>query len=141
MARGWQRSVLFDWCKRKLIPLSTDCRDCILDQLLQLEDVMPRRMYGGLGLFKDSVMFGILSRMDGFYLKVDDINRPDFDALDAEPFRPNQGRKMTMAYFQVPVEILDDPERLAIWADKACDAAGRNLAKKAIRSRTSRGRS
>ena len=66
---------------------------------------MPRRMFGGLGLFKDSVMFGIVSRMDGFYLKV------------------------------------DDPERLAIWADKACDAAGRNLAKKAIRSGTSRGRS
>ena len=35
------------------------------------EDVMPRRMFGVLGLFKDSVVFGIISRMDGFYLKVD----------------------------------------------------------------------
>ena len=105
------------------------------------EDVMPRRMFGGLGLFKGNVMFGILSSMDGFYLRVDNINQPDFEALSAEPFRPNQGGEMTMAYFQVPVEILDDPERLAIWVDKACDASGRNLAKKAIRSRTSRGRS
>ena len=86
-------------------------------------------------------MFGILSSMDDFYLRVDNINQPDFEALSAEPFRPNQDGEMTMAYFQVPVEILDDPERLAIWADKACDAAGRNAAKKAIRSRTSRGRS
>ena len=123
------------------MPLSMDYRDCILDQLSQVEDVMPRRMFGGLGLFKDRVIFGMLSSMDGFYLRVDNINQPDYEALSAEPFRPNQGGEMTMAYFQVPVEILDDPERLAIWADKACDAAGRNLAKKAIRSGTSRGRS
>ena len=141
MPRGWQRLVLFDWCKRELMPLSKNCRDCILDQLSQLEDVMPRRMFGGLGRFKDSVMFGILSRIDGFYLKVDDINQPDFDAPGAEPFRPNQGSEMTMAYFQVAVEILDDSERLAIWADKACDAARRNAAKKAITSRTTHGRS
>ena len=95
---------MFDWCKRELIPVSTGYRDCILDQLSQVEDVMPRRMFGGLGLFKDSVMFGILSRMDGFHLKV------------------------------------DDPERVAIRAEKACNAARRNAAKKAIRSGTSRGR-
>ena len=141
MPRGWQRSVLFEWCKRELTPLSTDYRDFILDQLSQVEDIMPCRMFGGLGLFKDGVIFGMLSSMDGFYLRVDNINQPDYEALSAEPFRPNQGGEMTMAYFQVPVEILDDPERLAIWADKACDAAGRNAAKKAIRSRTSRGRS
>ena len=102
---------------------------------------MPRRMFGGLGLFKDSGIFGMLSSMDGFYLRVDNINQPDYEALSAEPFRPNQGGEMTMAYFQVPVEMLDDRERVAIWADKACGAAGRNLAKKAIRSRTSCGRS
>ena len=132
---------MFDWCKRELTPSSTDYRDFILDHLSQVEDIMPRRMFGGLDLFKDSVMFGIISSMDGFYIRVDNINQPDFEALSVEPFRPNQGGEMTMAYFQVPVEIVDDPERLAIWADKACDAAGRNLAKKAIRSRTSRGRS
>ena len=141
MPRGWQRSVLFDWCERELTPLSTDYRDFILDQLSQVEDIMPRRMFGGLGLFNDSVMFGILSSMDGFFLRVDNINQPDFEALSAEPFRPNQGGGMTMACFQVPVEILEDPERLAIWGDKACDAAGWDAAKKAIRSRTSRGRS
>ena len=141
MLRGWQRSVLFDWFKRELNPLSSDYRDFILDRLSQVEDIMLRRMFGGLGLFKGNVMFGILSSMDGFYLWVDNINQPDFEALSVEPFRPNQGGEMTMAYFQVPVEILDDPERLAIWADKACDASGRNLAKKAITGRTSRGRS
>ena len=140
MPRGWPRSVLFDWCKRELTPLSTDYRDFILDQLSQVEDIKPRRMFGGLGLFKDSVIFGMLSSMDGFYLRVDNINQPDFEALSAEPFRPNQVSEMTMAYIQVPVEILDDPERLAIWAAKACDAVGRNAAEKTIRSGTSRGR-
>ena len=83
MPRGWQRSVLFDWCKRELTPLSTDYRDFILDQFSQVEGVMPRRMFGGLGLFKDSVMFGILNRMDGFHLKVDDPERLAIRAVKA----------------------------------------------------------
>ena len=121
--------------------LSPDYRDYILDQLSLVEGVVPRKMFGGLGLFKHGVMFGILIRMDGFYLRVDDINQPDFEAPGAEPFRPNQVSDMTMAYFKVPVEIPDDPERLAIWTDRACHAAQRNAVKKAIRSQTSRGRS
>ena len=123
------------------MPVSPDYRDYILDQLSLVENVMSRAMFGGLGLFKAGVMFGILSRMDRFYLKVDDINQPDYEALSAEPFRPHQDSEMTMAYFEVPVEILDDPEELAIWADKAWEAARRNAAKKAPRNRTSCGRS
>ena len=123
------------------MPVSPDYSDYILDQLSLVEDVMPRAMFGGLGLFKGGVMFGILSRMDRFYFKVDEVNQPDYEALGAEPFRPHQGSEMTMAYFEVPVEILDDPEGLAIWADKAWEAARRNTAKKALRNRTSRGRS
>ncbi len=70
------------------MPSSPDYRDYILDQLSLVEDVMPRTMFGSLCLFKGGVMFGILSRMDRFYLKVDDINQPDYEALGAEPFRP-----------------------------------------------------
>ena len=46
-----------------------------------------------------------------------------------------------MVYFEVPVEILDDPEGLVIWANKAWEAARRNAAKKATRNRMSSGRS
>ena len=102
---------------------------------------MARAMFGAGGLFKGGVMFRILSRMDRFYLKVDDINTSDSQALDAEPFRPHQGSEMTMAYFEVPVEILDDPEGLAFWVDKAWEAARRNFARKAPRNRISHGRS
>ena len=65
------------------MPVSSDYRDYILDQLSSVEDVIPRTMFGGLGLFKGGVMFGILSRMDCFYLKVDDINQPEYEALGA----------------------------------------------------------
>ena len=123
------------------MPINPDYRDFILDQLSLVEEIMPRAMFGGLGLFKGGVMFGILTRMDRFYLKVDDINQPDYEVLGAEPFRPHQGSEKTMAYFEVPVEILDDPEGLAIWVDKAWEAARRNAAKKVPRNRTSRGRS
>ena len=123
MPRGWQRSVLFDWCERELTPLSTDYRDFILDQLSQVEDIMPRRMFGGLGLFNDSVMFGILSSMDGFYLRVDNINQPDFEALSAEPFRPNQGGGMTMACFQTNTRLLAETYAIRLPCTPAPSAA------------------
>ena len=94
MPRGWQRLVLFDWCNRELMPLSTAYSDCILDQFSQVEGVMPRRMFGGLGLFKDSVMFGIVGRMDGFYLKVDDPERLAIRAEeDCNAARRNAAKK------------------------------------------------
>ena len=120
------------------MPVSPEYKDYILDQMSEVDGFMPRSMFGGMGLFKGGVMFAIISRKDRFYMKVDEQNQPDYEALGAEPFRPHEGGKMTMPYFEVPVEILDDPEELAAWADKAWEAAKRNAAKKPKRKKKSR---
>jgi len=88
-------------------------------------------MFGGAGLYLDGTMFGLLTRSDRFYLRVDEINQPDFEALEAEQFIPFEDdpkkSQMKMPYFETPADILEDEEALAEWVKKAWEAARRNI--------------
>jgi DNA transformation protein len=69
------------------------------------------------------VFFGILAR-DTLYLKVDASNLADYARSRMKPFRPYPGRQTgTMRYYSVPLEILESPIDLAVWARKAIAVA------------------
>ena len=89
----------------------------INDQLSDFNDFSIRQMFGGLGFYKEGVMFGLLGN-DIFCLKVNDSNQVDFEAFGMKAFM-SSGKKKGMPYWQVPVEILEDKKKLGIWADKA----------------------
>jgi len=80
-------------------------------------------MFGGVGVYSDGVFFGIIDN-DRLYLKVDDINRPEYEAHGMEPFRPYDDDR-TMPYYEIPVDVLENPDELAGWALKAVDVARR----------------
>ena len=106
----------------------------MLDQLSQLDNVIPRSMFGGVGLYSRGLFFGILAR-DRLYLKVDDQNRAAYEEAGEKPFKPYPGRPGSMQYFAVPLEVLESPGDLVAWAREACDAAARSAARPR-RSRT-----
>ena len=87
----------------------------VLEQLAGVKAVRARAMFGGVGLYADDVFFGILAA-DTLYLKVDDTSRGRYDAAGMTAFKPYAERAMTMPYYQVPVEVLEDSEELATWA-------------------------
>ena len=95
----------------------------VLDQLEELGEVTPRAMFGGVGLYRAGVFFGILAR-DRLYLKVGDANRRDYEQAGMRPFKPYADRAGTMQYYEVPIEVLESPIELAAWARKALAAAG-----------------
>ena len=99
-------------------------RTFVLDQLHELDDVVPRAMFGGVGLYCGGVFFGIIAS-DVLYLKVDDSNRRDYERARMSPFKPYPDRSGTMEYFSVPLEILENGTDLAEWARKAVDVARR----------------
>jgi DNA transformation protein len=76
-----------------------------------------RRMFGSLGLYRDGDFFGILHR-GTLYLRTDDATRPEYEARGMGPFRPNS-RQTLKNYYEVPADILDDPELLAAWVQDA----------------------
>ncbi|WP_447979201.1 TfoX/Sxy family protein [Candidatus Nitrospira bockiana] len=92
-------------------------KDFVLDQLKSLKDVSCRAMFGGYGLYRGRVFFGILHR-DRLYLKTDRATRALFLQHGMKPFRPNKKQTLTR-YYAVPLEVVEDPETLGVWADRA----------------------
>jgi DNA transformation protein len=94
----------------------------VLDQLAELGEVTPRAMFGGVGLYRDAVFFGILAR-DRLYLKVGDTNRADYERQGMKPFSPYARRRGSMRYFEVPLSVLESPIELTAWARKSIAVA------------------
>ena len=93
---------------------SNGFRQLVLDHLEPL-DVTARSMFGGTGLYAEGVFFGIIA-LDTLYLKVDDTNRPLFEAEGMQPFMPYPGRPVTMGYYAVPLGVLESAPELVRWA-------------------------
>ena len=90
----------------------------VLDQLGAWGKVQARKMFGGVGLYRDSKMFGLIAD-DVAYLKVDDSNREAFEDAGSSPFKPFPDKPTTMSYFAIPPDVLECPEELAQWAERS----------------------
>lgn len=97
----------------------------VVDQLADLGDVTPKKMFGGVGLYCDDLFFGIIAR-DELYLKVDEASRGAFETAGSTAFRPYRDRPGTMQYYSVPVAVLESAPELARWARGAVSAARRS---------------
>jgi DNA transformation protein len=103
--------------------VSAEFRDFVLDQLARVPQLRPKSMFGGIGLYSGERFFGIVAA-DELFFKVDDGNRAAYEAAGSEPFRPVIDRPVSMSYFRVPVEVLEDASALVEWAREAIRAAG-----------------
>lgn len=94
--------------------------DHLVDQLTPLGEARGRRMFGGYGVYLDGLIIGLIA-FDMFYLKVDDRNRPDFEAAGSTPFSydTKNGTNTITAYWEVPADVLEDSDQLRAWALKS----------------------
>jgi DNA transformation protein len=80
-------------------------------------------MFGGAGIYSGQLFFALVFR-DQLYFKVDDGTRPEFEERGMERFRPYAGKpRLSLTYYAVPVEVLEDSEQLAAWGKRALAAA------------------
>ena len=101
-----------------------------------------RRMFGGVGIYADGIMFA-LGHDDRIYLKADDLTRNAFEREGQGPFtyETRTGRHALASYWCVPDRLHDDPDELAQWAAAALAAARRAQADKPRKRRGRPGRS
>jgi DNA transformation protein len=94
------------------------------DLLGGLGPITVRRMFGGAGIYCDGVMFALVVD-DTLYFKVDDRNRPDFEAEGLAPFSyaTKDSRHTIMSYWRCPDRLFDEPDEMTAWAGKALVAA------------------
>ena len=107
---------------RGSLAVSESFKAFVLDQLENLGDVTARAMFGGVGLYRRGVFFGIIAR-DALYLKVDASTRAEYIRHRMKPFKPYPSRPTTMQYYEVPVSVLESPVELARWARRAIETA------------------
>ena len=98
--------------------------ELIRDLFSSFRPVTVRRMFGGAGVYADSVMFALIAD-DVIYLKSGEGNEADFIAEDLPPFtyQAGNGKRAIMSYRRMPDRLYDDPDELAQWASRALAAA------------------
>jgi DNA transformation protein len=115
--------------KFRSLRVTPEFRAFVLDQLAGVRELRDKRMFGGIGLYSGERFFGIVAA-DELFFKVDDGNRGAYQAAGSEPFRPVAARPVSMSYWRVPIEVLEDPAELRVWAQDAVRAAEAAAARK-----------
>lgn len=87
----------------------------VLDQLRGITALRSRRMFGGIGLYAGDAFFGLIDD-DVLYFKVDDTNRNQYLSRGCEPFHPFGDETVSMGYYRVPDDLLEDPDEAIRWA-------------------------
>jgi DNA transformation protein and related proteins len=89
------------------------------EALGHIPGITVRAMFGGFGVYKDGIIFGLIDD-DRLYFKVDDSNRQDFEEKGTKPFiYIHKGKEMTMGYWEVPEVVLEDRDVVSEWVEKA----------------------
>ncbi len=104
--------------------VTPDYRAFVLEQLQRIAPVSARSMFGGVGIYSEGLFFALIDD-NTLYFKTDDTNRADFEAAGMAPFRPFGEDTRPMHYHELPAELLEDPDALRPWVEKALAVARR----------------
>ena len=95
----------------------------VLEQLAGLGQVTTRRMFGAVGFYHEARFFGLIAG-DILYFKVNESNRGDYEARGMDRFRPYPNKpQLSMTYYEVPADTLEDADECVEWARKSVAAA------------------
>ena len=108
-------------------PFVTHC----LELLAPLGAVQARRMFGGHGLYLESLFIALIAD-ERLYLKADAQSRSAFEGAGCTPFRYSRSDRsaVTLGYWSAPDAAVDSPQGMAPWARLALAAALRAKAQR-----------
>ncbi|HEV8599248.1 MAG TPA: TfoX/Sxy family protein [Gemmatimonadales bacterium] len=107
------------------MPVSPSYRQFVVDSLERVaQGIRAKSMFGGVGLYAGELFFALIDG-DTLYLKVDATTRGDFETRGMGPFRPFGEEGEVMQYYELPAELLEEPEELRAWVEKAIEVARR----------------
>lgn len=93
----------------------------VLSCMSQVVKVTYRRIFNGAGIYHQGVQFAIIVN-DQLYFRVDEYSRPLFEQKTMRAFQP-RAINLQSSFFQVPEDILANPEELKHWMRIAVEAA------------------
>ncbi len=95
-------------------------------------DTSIRKMFGGVGLFRHGLMYGLALSDGRIALKADDQTTQTFIDENCEEWTHarKDGKITRMGYWYMPERLTDEPDELLEWSMKAFDVAVRADQKK-----------
>ena len=113
-------------------------KEFVIDQLRALPDVRAKSMFGGQGLYSGEHFFGILFEGRLFF-KTDAQSQADYVARGMGPFTYEmKGKLLTMTYYEVPPDALENASELTAWARRAVQVAAAKKSAALVRKQRSR---
>ena len=90
----------------------------VQDQLSPWSHIDKKRMFGVIGLYKDGLMFGVISK-DIVYLKVDDSNIDKYIDAGSTTLKVFKNNSEVPSYYELPAEVLEHAESFIEWANES----------------------
>ena len=114
---------------------STQFIDYVLELLESVGPVRTSRFFGGVGISQGDVQFAMIMG-SSLYLVVDDSTRSKYESAGMAPFSytTKKGRIQVRRYFELPEDILTDPDELRIWIRESIEVAGKVKKPKPIKA-------
>lgn len=97
--------------------------ELVLDHLDAMGDVDSRAMFGGHGIYVDDLYFAIVHE-GRLYFPTDETTRPDYETEGMGRFYPYGDDRAMGSYYEVPPDVIEDPDELVAWARKAIETKG-----------------
>ena len=102
-------------------------------------------MFGGIGVFKDGLMFGLVDD-DVLYMKADETTAARYEAEGQSRWAyEGKGKQVALPYWRLPDRLYDEPDEFREWAlvafgvaeqRKKAQKPGAKAAKRAARPAT-----
>lgn len=93
--------------------------DYILYDILDgISDVASKKMFGGYGLYKEGIIFAIITADSELYFKVDETLKEKYKKYDSHPFvyTGHKNKKpIEMPYWILPEEIMENKDKIFEW--------------------------
>lgn len=90
------------------------------DLLSEVPGISSKAMFGGYGIYLEGLIVAIIA--DGkLWGKVGDTNKEDYQRHGSQPFvySGKNGKSMTMSYWEIPADVLEDRFLLQEWLEKS----------------------
>lgn len=105
------------------MPAKSNLATYVTEQLGFLGRVVARSIFGGVGIFVDERLLGIVMD-ERLYLHTDPGNLGEYQRRGMPQFKPYPNAfDLTTDHHQVPPDVLHDPEQLRQWGERALVAA------------------
>ena len=105
---------------------SAEYTEYVLELLEPIGPVRTSRFFGGVGISRDSVQFAMIMG-NSLYFAADEHTRKKYEQAGMQPFSymTKKGRVQVRKYFELPEDVLTDPEELRLWANESMRVAAK----------------